>query len=66
MAYGFESRLFLENGPAIHAARARYARSSRTARAWRELSDASRLELIEKALDKPANDDMPDGLPVAL
>ena len=66
MAYDFESRLFLENGPAIHAARARYARSSRTTRAWRELSEASRLEMIEQALDKPANDDMPDGLPVAL
>jgi len=66
MAYGFESRLFLENGPAIHAARARYARLSRTARAWREMSETSRLEMIEQALDKPANDDMPDGLPVAL
>ncbi len=66
MAYDFESRLFLENGPAIHAARAGYARSSRTARAWRELSESSRLELIEQALDKPANDDLPDGLPVAL
>ena len=59
MAYGFESRLFLENGPAIHAARARYARSSRTARAWREMNETSRLEMIEQALDKPANDDMP-------
>ena len=66
MAYGFESRLFLENGPAIHAERARYARSSRTARAWRDLNQQSRLELIEDALNKPANDDMPDGLPVAL
>ena len=66
MAYGFEIRLFLENGPAIHAERARYARSSRTARAWRDLNQQSRLELIEDALNKPANDDMPDGLPVAL
>ena len=66
MAYDFESRLVLENGPAIHAARARYARSSRTARAWRQLSESSRLELIEQALDKPANDDLPDGLPIAL
>ena len=66
MAYGFESRLFLENGPAIHAERARFARSSRTARAWRGLSDQSRLELVEQALEKPANDDMADGLPVAL
>ena len=66
MAYGFESRLFLENGPAIHAERARHARSTRTARAWRDLNEASRLQLVEKALEKPANDDMPDGLPVAL
>ena len=66
MAYGFESRLFLENGPAIHAARARFARSSHSARAWRELNETSRLELIEKVLDKPANDDLPDGLPIAL
>jgi hypothetical protein len=66
MAYGFESRLFLENGPAIHAARARFARSSRSARAWRDLNEQSRLELIENALDRPANDDFPDGLPVAL
>jgi hypothetical protein len=66
MAYGFESQLFLENGPAIHAERARYARSTQTARVWRSLNEASRLELIERALDKPANDDMPDGLPVAL
>ena len=66
MAYGFESRLFLEDGPAIHAQRARYARSSRAARAWRDLNQQSRLELIEDALNKPANDDMPDGLPVAL
>ena len=66
MAYDLESRLFLEDGPAIHAARARFARSSRTARAWRKLSETGRLELIEQALHKPANDDMPDGLPVAL
>ena len=66
MAYGFESRLFLGNGPAIHAERARFARSTQTARMWRGLNHASRLELVEKTLAKPANDDMPDGLPVAL
>ena len=66
MAYGIESPRFLEEGSAINADRARFARSLRTARAWRELSAQSRLELIEKALEKPANDDMPDGLPVAL
>ena len=66
MAYGFESQLFLEDGPAIHAARARYARSAQTARVWRSLNEASRLELVEQTLRKAANDDMPDGLPVAL
>ena len=66
MAYGMESRMFLENDLAINAGRARFARSSRTARAWRILNAASRLELVEQALERPANDDMPDGLPVAL
>jgi hypothetical protein len=66
MAYGFESRLFLEDGPAIHAERARFARSKQTARVWRSLNEASRLELVERTLGKAANDDMPDGLPVAL
>jgi hypothetical protein len=65
MAYGIESPRFLD-GSAVSAERARFARSVRTDRAWRELSAQSRLELIEKALEKPANDDMPDGLPVAL
>ena len=66
MAYGLESRMFLGNDPAISAGRARYARSSGSARAWRILNEANRLELVEKALERPANDDMPDGLPVAL
>ena len=66
MAYGFESRLFLENGPAIHAERARFARSVQTARVWRSLTEAGRFELVEQTLRKVANDDMPDGLPVAL
>ena len=62
MAYGFEARLFLENGPAIHAERARWARSTR---AWRTLDDQHRLDLVEQSL-KPANDPLPDGLPIAL
>ena len=66
MAYGLESPLLLAESPAIHADRARFARSASTARAWRALNPQSRLELIEKALEKPANDDMPDGWPVAL
>lgn len=66
MAYGNDSPLFLGGSLAIHAGRAGFARSRSTARAWRALSEQSRLELIEQALEKPANDDMPDGLPVAL
>ena len=66
MAYGIESRMFLQNDPVINAGRARFARSSSTARAWRILNEASRLELVERTLERPANDDMPDGLPVAL
>jgi len=66
MAYGFEGRLFLEDGPAVHAERARYPRSTQTARVWRSLNEASRLELVEKTLKRAANDDMPDGLPIAL
>jgi hypothetical protein len=62
MAYGIESRLFLGND----AERASLARSASTARTWRALNAASRLELIERALERPANDDMPNGLPVAL
>ena len=66
MAYGFESPLFLEDGPEIRAARANFARSIRTAREWRMLSEQKKFELILQALEKPANDDMPDGLPAAL
>ena len=66
MAYDFEARLFLENGPAIHAERARQARSTRVAKAWRQLTEDSRLAMVDQALRAPANDVMPDGLPVAL
>ena len=66
MAYGFKGRLFLQNGSPIQAERARFARASQTARVWRSLNETSRLELVERTLRKPANDDMPDGLPVAL
>jgi hypothetical protein len=57
MAYGFESRLFLDDGPEVRAGRARHARS---ASAWRDLSEQSRLDLVEQALGKPANDDWPE------
>ena len=66
MAYDFEARLFLENGPAIHAERARWARSTRSRKAWQELSEERRLEAIDSALRSAANDTLPDGFPIAL
>ncbi len=66
MAYDFQARLFLENGPAIHAERARWARSTRAHQAWRDLNEERRLEAIDKALKSAANDQLPDGFPIAL
>jgi hypothetical protein len=66
MAYGLNSHLFIENGPAIHAAQAQARRSSDAFRAWGGLDADKRLALIEKALRKPANDDCGDHFPVAL
>jgi len=64
MAYGLDPRLFVENGPAIHAAAA-HSRSSATAfRAWAGLDAERRLALVEKALRPAANDSV--GLPIAL
>jgi hypothetical protein len=65
MPYGFDPLLFVENGPAVTAAEAHRARSSATYRAWRELNPERRLDIVERAL-KPANDDTPDGYPIAL
>jgi hypothetical protein len=53
MAYGLSTRAFIENGPVEQVAKADAGRS--TARAWRALDEARRLELIELAL-RPAND----------
>lgn len=65
MAYGFNPRLFLENGPVIRAAEARARSSSAPFHAWRSFDRERRLQLIEQALRVPANDDC-DGLPLAL
>lgn len=66
MAYGLDARLFLENGPALHASRA-YARSSSLAfRVWRGLDADKRLALVETSLRKIANDDALDNFPIAL
>jgi hypothetical protein len=61
MTYGHGSRAFVENGPVEQVAKADALRS--TARSWRALDEARRLELIEKALSA-ANDW--DCLPIAL
>ena len=65
MSYGLNPRLFVENGPAIHAAGALARSSSMAFRAWRGLDGERRLAAVEQAL-RPANDDGPDGYPLAL
>ena len=62
MAYGHSTRAFIENGPVEQVAKIAVARS--TARAWRALDEARRIELIERALF-PANDCI-DDFPLAL
>jgi hypothetical protein len=62
MAYGHSIRAFIENGPAEQVAKAESVRS--TARAWRALGEARRLELVQRALS-PANDCI-DNFPIAL
>lgn len=65
MAPEFNPRLFVENGPAIHAADALARRSSIPFHAWKSFDREHRLALVEQALRVPANDDC-DGLPIAL
>ena len=62
MAYGLSTRAFIEDGPVEQVARADAIRS--TARSWRALNEACRLEVIEQAL-RAANDRI-DGDPIAL
>lgn len=62
MAYGLNTRAFIEDGPSELVARADAQRS--TARAWRVLDERRRLALIECAL-RPANDCF-DSFPLAL
>ncbi|GAA4757562.1 hypothetical protein GCM10023264_27120 [Sphingomonas daechungensis] len=64
MAYGLDPRLFLENGPANHAAAAHSRKTSASYRAWAGLDADHRLEMIEKALRGAANDSA--RLPIAL
>ncbi len=64
MAYGLNPRLFLENGPAVLAAESRPSRTSTVYRAWGDLSQECRLQVVERALH-PANDIF-DEYPLAL
>ena len=62
MAYGHSTRAFIEDGPVEQIARADAMRS--TARSWRVLDQACRLEIVEQAL-RAANDRL-DGYPLSL
>ena len=62
MAYGLSTRAFIEDGPVEQVAKAEAIRS--TARSWRALNEACRLEVIEQAL-RAANDRI-DEYPIAL
>lgn len=66
MTYGLSPGLFVENGPAVKAAEATLLRHSDAFRAWRSLDSERRLALVDEALRAPANDDGPDGFPLAL
>ncbi len=62
MTYGHSTRAFIEDGPVEQVAKADALRS--TARSWRALDEAHRIELIDTAL-KAANDRI-DAYPLAL
>lgn len=62
MAYGLDHRLFVENGPAVQADLAGRQTSARAFAAWRFLAPEARLAAVDRAL----NDNLGDGLPIAL
>lgn len=62
MTYGLSTRAFVEDGPVEQLAKLDSGGS--TARSWRVLSEACRLEVVEQAL-RAANDRI-DGFPIAL
>lgn len=65
MTYSLDRGLFIEDGPAIHAASVSATRDSTRFRAWRKLDLDRRLDLVERALKVPANDGV-DSFPIAL
>ena len=56
MTYGQSTSAFIENGPVEQVAKVEALRT--TARNWRALNEARRLELIESALN-PSNNEFP-------
>ena len=62
MTYGHSPRAFIEDGPTEQDTKADALSS--TARSWRVLDEAGRLQLVERALF-PANDCF-DDFPLAL
>lgn len=65
MTYGLNPRLFVEDGPAVHAASSAAARRFARFGRWRKLDEDHRLQAVERALRAPAND-LIDGYPLAL
>ena len=65
MAYGIDPGLFVEDGPAIQAAKVAAARNFARFAPWRMLDSDHRFEVVEKALKTPANDCI-DDFPIAL
>ena len=64
MTYGLEQQYFVENGPAITAARSHSTATSASYRAWRRLSADRKLAAVERKLN--AANDLIDGYPLAL
>lgn len=65
MTYGLNAGLFVDDGPAVQAARAAAARPSTRFIGWRRLDSEHRLAAVEDAMKTPAND-LIDGFPLAL
>jgi hypothetical protein len=65
MTYSLSPRLFVEDGPAVQAAKAAAARPSVRFLPWRKLDAELRLQVIDSALKSPANDCI-DSYPLAL